>query len=151
MFKKRRGALAISAATLLLLSVATSAVGATYLYSSNLINGNEPPQMQIAGLADGEVLPAGPIELKGSAADDGVVQAVSVRVDGGSPVSAIPDSTGGFAGWTVSLDLGPGNHTIEVETIDDHGKTNSTKMSVVVTDAAMTMPADKIVEATAPS
>jgi len=141
----------MSAGMLLLLSVAASAVGATYLYSSDIADSNELPQAQIAGLAEGEVLPAGHVKLKGSAADDGAIRAVSVRVDGGSPIPVIPDSTDDFAGWTVSLNLDPGNHTIEVETVDDLGKTNTTKMSVIATDVAMAMPADKIVEATAPS
>jgi hypothetical protein len=122
-FKRRRGALAISAATMLIFSVAASAVGATYLYSSGIISNNESPHAQIAGLVDGEVLPAGAIKVKGSAADDGAIQAVSVRVDGGSPVSAIPDSMNDFSAWTVSLDLETGNHIIEVEHIDDLGKT----------------------------
>jgi hypothetical protein len=145
--RQRRGALAVTSITILLFSVAASAAGGLYLYS---VDSNRPPVTKIATIADGDTLQAGTIEIKGEALDDSAIQSVSVRVDGGSPIPVIPDSKNDFSGWSVPLDLPPGNHTIEFETIDDQGKSNSHKISVVVYDKVMKVPAGKIVEATGP-
>jgi hypothetical protein len=145
--RERRGALAVTTITILLFSVAGSAVGGTYLYS---ISSNQAPVTKIASIADGEVLQAGIIEIKGATLDDSKIQSVSVRVDGGSAIPVSPDSKNDFTDWSVPLDLPPGNHTIEVETIDDQGKRNSKKISVEVYDKVMKVPANEIVEATGP-
>jgi hypothetical protein len=86
--------------------------------------------------------------------ENGAIRAISVRVDGGSPVSLDPKSINESSEWSVSLPISqPGDHTIEVEAVDDRGKTSSKKISLMVADVAsvITVPPNQIVEATGPS
>ncbi|MCI0558838.1 MAG: chitobiase/beta-hexosaminidase C-terminal domain-containing protein [Nitrososphaera sp.] len=92
--KKRKGVAAL-AAILLVMSATTSAVGATYFYSTNFLpDSYEPTIVEIKNPASiGSVLFAVPSEIRGGASDpDGEIQAVSIKGEQGHPVSAVLQS-----------------------------------------------------------
>jgi hypothetical protein len=147
---ERRGILAATTVTVLIFSVIAGTGGITYFYEMG-----KAPQVTIINLANDDVLPAGPIKVKGTAASgNGDIKAISIRVDNGAFTSVIPNSVNDFSEWSVELPISTlGSHTIVVEAVDRFSKIGSTKISVVVKDAAslITMPQHQIIEATEPS
>jgi hypothetical protein len=133
---------------------AVSAMGATYLFSANMLNNNGLPPVRITNLINHEVLATGPLEIRGTVADVSALRAISVRVDGDAPLSVTPNSPNDFSEWSARLDMTAlGSHTIEVEALDNLGKTTTTEISVMVRDTAsvLALPTHQIIEASGPS
>jgi len=138
--------MSIVAAALLIL-VGVAAIGAMYFYAVSNVT-EKAPTAAITNLSSGQVV-AGPIEIRGSAT--GEIQAIFVKVDGGSAVSATPKPPDDFSSWSAVVDMTTsGSHIIEVQVVDSEGKVHSNKQSLTVAEPAPTMalPPDQLIEAT---
>jgi predicted phosphodiesterase len=136
--------MSIIAAALLILAGVAGSVGAMYFYTIN----EKAPTVAITNLSSAQPV-AGPIEIRGSAT--GETQAIFVKVDGGSAVSATPKAPDDFSSWSAVVEVTtPGSHTIEVQVVDSEGKVHSNTQSLKVTEPAPTMepPPDRLIEAT---
>jgi hypothetical protein len=149
-FSRRQFAMSIIIATLILVVVA-STVGKMDFYSVGKAN-EKALNAQITNLTSEQELPAGLIEIRGSATGEkGSIRAILLKVDGGPAVSATPKAPDDFSSWSAFVDVTTsGNHAIEVQVVDSEGKVHSTKQSLTVTEPAPSIMAtrDLVVEAT---
>ncbi len=109
------------------------------------LGGFEPPMVTMAW-PDGHTV-SGTIEVTGTAADDGGVERVEVRVDGGAWQVA-----SGTHAWTFQLDTGSlteGEHTVEAVAHDRGGELSSTvtRTFVVTVEPPVNQPPTIVITA----
>ena len=93
---------------------------------------NQAPTVAIAAPASGATI-SGSVAVQGTAADDGGVAKVDVRVDGGAYTTAT-----GTTNWAVTLNstsLADGAHTVTARATDIAGLTTTASISVNVSNA----------------
>jgi DMSO/TMAO reductase YedYZ molybdopterin-dependent catalytic subunit len=83
-----------------------------------------PVHALFATLTEGDVVPAGSTAIRGIAWAGAGVEAVEVRVDNGPWEAASLVKAGPYERviWSLTVDLGPGQHALAVRATDSHGR-----------------------------